>query len=63
MSGIRALGLDLQISLEDDFSRQFVNYYREMGQPLFDWAAPDGYPDDFAYWLNTTSMLKRWQLF
>ena len=32
------------------------------GQRLFGWAAPNGHPDDMAYWLGGSIMLRRWSL-
>ena len=31
-----------------------------MGQPLFQWGTPDGYPDEAAAWATTNGMLTRW---
>ncbi len=31
-----------------------------MGQPLFMWSSPDGYPDNATAWLGAGSMLARW---
>ena len=36
--------------------------YRQLGQPLFEWAAPDGYPDVYHAWTGTSVMLYRWNL-
>ncbi len=32
----------------------------QMGQPLFHWPAPDGYPDIAAAWATTNGLLGRW---
>lgn len=37
--------------------------YDSMGQPLFSRRPPDGYPDVRASWLNTSSMLNRWNFY
>ncbi len=63
VSAIRALDINLPLNIELDTSRQFFYIYEEMGQPLFSWPAPDGYPDRNDYWLNTTSIFLRWRLF
>lgn len=34
----------------------------DLGQPLFGWSAPDGYPQVGAAWVNTGGMLARWNL-
>ena len=36
------------------------NYLNQMGQPLFQWGTPDGYPDEAAAWATTNGMLTRW---
>jgi len=36
------------------------NYLNQMGQPLFQWGTPDGYPDEAAAWATTNGMLMRW---
>ncbi len=33
-----------------------------LGQPLFLWHTPDGYPDTAAAWINTNGMLARWNI-
>ncbi len=33
-----------------------------LGQPLFAWPTPDGYPDDAASWLNANALLARWNI-
>jgi uncharacterized protein (DUF1800 family) len=32
----------------------------QMGQPLFGWQPPNGYPDAAAAWINTSALLARW---
>ncbi len=41
-------------------SDPFYGYYNPIGQPLFEWALPTGYPDQATYWLNANGLLKRW---
>ena len=36
------------------------NYLNQMGQPLFQWGTPDGYPDEAPAWATTGGMLTRW---
>jgi uncharacterized protein (DUF1800 family) len=33
-----------------------------LGQPLFLWPTPDGYPDTMDAWINTNGMLARWNI-
>jgi uncharacterized protein (DUF1800 family) len=37
--------------------------FNPIGQPLFEWAPPTGYPDQAGYWLNSNGLLKRWNFF
>jgi uncharacterized protein (DUF1800 family) len=59
---LRATGAELSFGPDDEQSTRFVRLYNEMGQQLFGWPAPDGFPDSARYWLNTNSLFKRWRL-
>lgn len=37
-------------------------YYRALGQDLFHWPAPNGYPDVKEPWTSTNVMLRRWNI-
>ena len=63
VSALRAADADFTIMLGDDDSDSFLYYYDRMGQPLFSWPTPDGYPDFKAAWHSTTPMVMRWRLF
>ncbi len=52
-SALRALGV------QTDGGPALHDMLQRMGQPLFGWATPDGYPDHAAAW--QTSLLPRWQ--
>jgi uncharacterized protein (DUF1800 family) len=52
VSAVRAFGG------QTDGGRAFQENLEKMGQPLFQWPMPDGYPDRTAAW--TGSMLARW---
>lgn len=45
---------------ETDAGRLISQALLMMGQPLFLWAAPNGYPDVRGAWLGADSMLARW---
>lgn len=49
---------------EADFTPDngFFWTYEAMGQPLFAWSPPNGYPDDKATWSSTMPMLQRWRV-
>ncbi len=40
--------------------RLYGEFLRQMGQPLFQWPTPDGYPDEADAWQSTGGMLARW---
>lgn len=33
-----------------------------LGQQLFGWPTPDGFPDDRNYWITTNTVMRRWEL-
>ena len=37
-----------------------IRLLRAMGHATFEWLAPDGYPDDGAYWTGAGTWLQRW---
>jgi uncharacterized protein (DUF1800 family) len=55
VSVLRALNADFVP--EDSFFWSYDN----IGQPLFSWRPPDGYPDDREAWSGTMPMLQRWR--
>jgi uncharacterized protein (DUF1800 family) len=52
-SAIRALGADVNAPL------QTVQFIAKMGEPLYLYQAPTGYPDRADQWVNTGSLLER----
>jgi len=63
VSALRAADADFTIKLDDDDSNSFMSYYGYIGQPLFRWPAPDGYPDFKEAWQSTTPVVMRWRIF
>lgn len=55
ISILRALGADF-VPVD-----QYIWNYDAIGQGLFSWRPPDGYPDDRAAWSSTMSLLQRWR--
>ncbi|MEM1181305.1 MAG: DUF1800 domain-containing protein [Acidobacteriota bacterium] len=53
MSSLRALGADLADP------RPLAKWIEEMGQPLYAYQAPTGYPDRAEAWVNTGALLRR----
>jgi len=62
ISMLRATGAEVQFSIDDSVSDTFIFVSRGLGHEPFGWPAPDGYPDTADYWLNTTSLFRRWDL-
>ncbi len=52
VSALRAVGADVGLS------RELGNWLRRLGQPLFQWPPPDGYPDTANAW--AANLLPRW---
>lgn len=42
---------------EDDAGNQFINFSKRIGQVVFDWPAPNGFPDVAAAWTSSGRML------
>ena len=53
ISALRSSGADT------DGGRALQRYLKSMGQPLYDWPTPDGYPDTSAAWQG--NLLPRWR--
>ncbi|MEK6409703.1 MAG: DUF1800 domain-containing protein [Acidobacteriota bacterium] len=53
VSAVRALGVDVTVPLQ---TAQFI---AKMGQPLYLYQAPTGYPDRADQWVNTGALLER----
>ncbi len=54
VSALRALNVNTQMD------RQTLGIMNLLGQPLFRWPSPDGFPDNAADWTTTTGLLGRW---
>ncbi len=57
-SAMRTLGVPYVNNEDYNFSWR----YNPLGHPLFEWPAPDGAPDDEAYWATSNGFLRRWNL-
>lgn len=57
------LTLSLLRSANADFeaTQSFYWWYEQMGQRLFYWRPPDGYPDSRLAWSSTMPMVQRWR--
>ena len=57
----RALNFDLNLNYSEPESGGMLFYINSMGQRLYNWPAPNGYPDVAPYWLNSTMFIKAWR--
>ena len=48
------------LNAKTDGGSAIHSFIQRMGQPLFMWPYPDGYPDYAEAWINSGSMLARW---
>jgi uncharacterized protein (DUF1800 family) len=53
VSAVRALGADV------DVRPPLIQWIAKMGEPLYGYIAPTGYPDTADYWVNTGALLER----
>jgi uncharacterized protein (DUF1800 family) len=58
VSAIRATNADWHWS--NDFGWWSWSWFSSMGQGLFAWTPPNGYPDTRRVWLSSTRMTRRW---
>ena len=64
-------GLEAEIAPQDEKAKaarptrragfQLHDFLNRMGQPLFQWSTPDGYPDTGPAWISTSALWARWQ--
>ncbi|MCA1554878.1 MAG: DUF1800 domain-containing protein, partial [Chloroflexi bacterium] len=52
----------LDVKLEPKDADILRGVIAQLGQPLFQWATPDGYPDVYGAWVNTNGLLSRWNV-
>ncbi len=52
-SALRALGADVEVR------PALIQWVARMGEPLYGYQAPTGYPDEASYWVNTGALLER----
>ncbi len=52
-SALRTLGAEVEVR------PALVQWVARMGEPLYGYQAPTGYPDEAAYWVNTGALLER----
>jgi len=60
-SAMRGLDAEVEFIYGGSWTNKFFNYFNNVGQPLFYWEPPDGYPDVGAYWRSSNSFVMRWR--
>ncbi len=60
-SSLRTLGADFSLLLDESWLNSFINSYRLIGQQLFHWKPPNGWPDVAGAWQNSNSYVMRWR--
>ncbi|HEX8336992.1 MAG TPA: DUF1800 domain-containing protein, partial [Pyrinomonadaceae bacterium] len=53
VSALRTLGAEVEVR------PALVQWVSRMGEPLYGYQAPTGYPDEASYWVNTGALLER----
>jgi uncharacterized protein (DUF1800 family) len=53
VSALRTLGADVEVR------PALIQWLARMGEPLYGYQAPTGYPDEATYWVNTGALLER----
>ncbi|HUS43089.1 MAG TPA: DUF1800 domain-containing protein [Ilumatobacteraceae bacterium] len=66
VSMVRATGavVDPNFSTDNDLpaTRTISDHLNRLGHPMWQWATPDGFPDDRNFWITTATTLRRWEL-
>lgn len=62
VSALRACGADFTLRMEDNDTNSFLFRYDDIGQELFNWPAPNGFPDVRAAWMRMTPRVMSWRL-
>ena len=61
VSAMRAAECDYTWRYDDSDTNRFLNRFKGTGQRLFWWRAPDGYPDERAAWMGSTTLVQNWR--
>ncbi len=62
VSAMRAAGADFTLRMDDSDTSSFLSRYDDTGQELFNWPAPNGYPDVRGAWQSMTPRVSTWRL-
>ncbi len=61
-SALRAAGADFTLRMNDSDTNSFLWRYDDTGQELFNWPAPNGFPDVRGAWARMTPRVMSWRL-
>ena len=61
VSAMRAAECDYTWRHDDRDSRSLLSRFEGTGQRLYWWRAPDGYPDERAAWMGSTTLVQNWR--
>ena len=61
-SAMRVCGADFTLKMDDSDTSQFLGRYDDTGQELFNWPAPNGFPDVRGAWASMTPRVMSWRL-
>lgn len=61
-SALRAANANFAFDLAESNTASFVSQFDKIGQPLYAWHPPNGYPDVAGAWRSSTSLVMRWRL-
>ncbi|MBZ0113936.1 MAG: DUF1800 domain-containing protein [Thermoanaerobaculia bacterium] len=59
---LRAGGADFTLKREDDDTNSFLWRYDDTGHELFNWPAPNGFPDQIDAWKSMTPRVACWRI-
>lgn len=59
---LRATNGNFSFAVSDSETNRFLGQFKAIGQPLYSWKPPDGYPDFTEAWANTTALVMRWRM-
>ncbi len=66
VSMVRATGAaidpDFATDADRPATRTISDHLSRLGQPMWEWPTPDGFPDSREFWITTTTTLRRWEL-
>ncbi len=61
VSALRAADTQVQLVQGDSETNSFLSSFRSCGQPLYEWVAPDGYPDLRQSWQSPSPRVMSWR--